>query len=112
VSASQPLTGDELAAIKARAEEATPGPWAMWDGYGPTNDGLMGVYRFGPADGTHVIEDGDGGHALYARRDDWDFIATAREDVPRLVAEVERLRAREHALLLHLDEAERAARRA
>jgi hypothetical protein len=77
VSADLPLTGDELATIKARQHDAL----VRW---------------------PHLVT--DTGAATLA-----DLVAS---DVPRLVAEIERLRAREHALLLHLDEAERAARRA
>jgi hypothetical protein len=57
MSAPQPLTGDELATIKARAEDTTtPEAW------------------------THTMREAC--YALHARR-----------DVPRLVAEVERLQA-------------------
>lgn len=77
---------DRLDEIEARATAATPGPWAMWDGYGPTSDGLMGVSRFGPSTGETVVQSGEyGAHPLYGRREDWDFLGTVREDVPWLV---------------------------
>ncbi|HEV2237182.1 MAG TPA: hypothetical protein VGR57_11020 [Ktedonobacterales bacterium] len=65
------LSKAELAAIRARAEQATPGPWHHG------------------ADGGIVAE---GSAAAIARRDaggtaaDADFIAAARTDIPRLLA--------------------------
>lgn len=67
-----------LAAIKARAEAATPGPWA-WGG-----DVLFGRDHWdGPLLATRV--DGQ-------RAEDADFITHARADVEVLLAEVDRLR--------------------
>jgi hypothetical protein len=80
--------------IKARAEAATPGPWHAWDrgiGWevhkgeerapcGRSCDELNGEFR-----GTFT-------------REDAAFIAAAREDVPWLVSEVERLTAERDAL--------------
>lgn len=72
----------DLAAIKARVEAATPGPWeAQDDGeiFAPEQDGWWpSVVR---ADMSTA-----------ASAEDAAFIASAREDVPALVAEVERLR--------------------
>ena len=72
---------DELAAIAAREEAATPGPWhpqAIMDG------DYTGVVT---DDNRIVCRDG------WARRDDARFAAHARVDIPALLAEVERLEA-------------------
>jgi hypothetical protein len=72
------MTPEELAAIEARANSATPGPWMI------TNDGGLIV----KSDAGFVCDfaRGTGTHAH-----DADFIATARTDVPLLLAEVKRL---------------------
>ena len=68
--------------IKARANAATEGPWDY--------------YRAHYASGYHTIyqkhEMGDFDVATEASKSDAEFIAHAREDIPALVAEVERLR--------------------
>lgn len=74
------LTQDDLNMIKERAKKATPGPWYADDERWPGNANLQ--YWFN----THY--DGVGAAATKA---DAEFIAHAREDIPRLVAEVERL---------------------
>ena len=79
----------QLGEIKERCEAATPGLWVHWwvggldtvTYSGDTNDVLYSIVKFsckypGPAWG------------------DAEFIAHAREDVPVLIAEVERLAAR------------------
>lgn len=75
------LTQDDLNTIKERAKKATFGPWYVDDERWPGNANLQ--YWFN----THY--DGVGAAATKA---DAEFIAHAREDIPRLVAEVERLR--------------------
>lgn len=84
-----PLTDEELAAMKARADAATPGPWRTWRGdvgdrYEVIISQLLG------SNGREVMHlSGGFGHP---NADDTAFIAHARDDVPRLIAEVERLR--------------------
>lgn len=65
------LTQKELQAIKKRAENATEGPW-----HTP----------------MRLILGKDGYVANTSRIADADFIAASRQDIPKLVAEVERLR--------------------
>lgn len=80
------INAEQLIAIKERAAKATPGPWDFDKG-----DNLRGDRR--PA----VIEhfDYDHGerfiHGDIADISDAEFIANARQDIPALVAEVERL---------------------
>jgi len=77
----------DLAAIRARADAATPGPWKLWgmsvlaDPVGDSNLDtaiLVANTAFRDANGR-------------LRTNDADFIAAARTDVPALLAEVERL---------------------
>jgi len=79
----------ELDIIKARCEAATPGPWTWHIGGG--HDWL------GPEGGPAVLDDGSAAgeyqQVIAGDSPDGEFIAHAREDIPMLVAEVERLRA-------------------
>lgn len=70
------MTHKELTEIRARAEAATPGPWIYKNGEVENADGGGGAW---------IFHDGD-----YPGTG--DFIAHARNDVPALVDEVERLR--------------------
>ena len=83
------LTQDELQAIKERAEKATSGPWYH------TERDTQDIERYICSDSTgdFVVSSGhyydeDWSEIKY---DDAEFIANAREDIPQLVAEVERL---------------------
>ncbi len=83
----RPMTDDELQQIRERADAASPGPWrSFWEG----RDHLGGSSCIvtGPPGRT-----GDDLEIIGATMEDQDFVAHAREDVPRLLAEVERLRA-------------------
>jgi hypothetical protein len=88
------ITEEELAAIKQRAERATPGPWFVAEELAGRADittdpsGQWPGFR-----SPHVcVTDGPEGDRA-CRVNDAEFIAAAREDVPALVAEIERLRA-------------------
>jgi hypothetical protein len=89
---SDGITDDELAAMKARVDATTPGPWrASFEG----RDHFSGdsvIFTGGQEVEIYISADdykGGGGHFCA----DLDFIAHARQDVPRLIAEVQRLRA-------------------
>ena len=91
-------TDEELTAAEDRALSATPGPWWSWvEG----RDGLAGDTFIGRgvegARQSDLYLSADPGERI--RVEDHEFIAHARQDVPRLVAEVRRLRG-----LLALDE--------
>jgi hypothetical protein len=80
------ITREELAAIRERAEKATPGPW-RWSNAKVLN----GKYDFVPQ-GSYLADTlimfGD----TYENGEhDAEFIAHAREDIPRLLDEIERL---------------------
>ena len=83
---------DRLQEIRERAEKATPGPWACWDGWGPISggylEGLMAMARIGPSGGRsqEVLSASDETQRdIYAKREDAEFIAASREDIPYLL---------------------------
>ncbi len=49
-----------IARLRELHEKATQrwdtqrGPWKCWDGYGPDEDGMMGIARIGPVGGTGI----------------------------------------------------------
>lgn len=87
-----PAQAHPLAEWSRLASAATPGPWrandaSEWLTTGPTWE----VVFTGPADDPLVAGE-DVALANYVEQADAEFIAAAREAVPALVAEVERLR--------------------
>lgn len=113
----EPLTEGQLLAIKARAEAATPGPWVVdlpdWGEFnGISSKNGTQILNAGsciPDPQTAVDYGGtvhDWKEEIYDygvhKWDDADFIAHAREDIPALLAEVERLRTREDWLIKQL----------
>lgn len=74
------MTKDDLAAIRARVEAATKGPWKLGD---PDHPDLY-TYDW-PENGEGVIASGDYG-AFYGNLADGEFCAHARTDVPKLLA--------------------------
>lgn len=85
-----------IEAIRARIEAATPGPWEwnksrFYNGY----SGITGKDNAEVLFPNHC-NDGDDGAAWFEdfpNDADRDFIAHAREDIPTLIAEIERLQA-------------------
>jgi len=83
----QGLSEDELRSMKARCDAATPGPWRSW------------IEGRDHESGSSFIQTGEGSSRgpdveLSGATDaDHDFIAHARQDLPRLLTEVFRLRA-------------------
>jgi len=84
------MNAEELAAIKARAEAATPGPW-QWTATKGEDDHLVSL----------AVHDRYGQSLEVLGTSEWlrieppnaTFIAHARTDVPAILAEVKRLRA-------------------
>jgi hypothetical protein len=84
------LDDEDLEAISARTSAALDGPWwSSWEG----RDHISGDSFIGTG------SDDDRGPDMYVTTDDGpapmetlDFISNARQDIPRLVAEVKRLR--------------------
>lgn len=88
VGVSKALSEDDLRAIEARANAATDGPWR--DPWAAPD----GEDEFRSAGGQTIFAaEFCDGPRLAINPPDAAFIAHAREDVPRLLAEVRRLRA-------------------
>ncbi|HEU4557104.1 MAG TPA: hypothetical protein VFS20_04615 [Longimicrobium sp.] len=82
-----PLTAAELKEIEERCRRASAGPWiSMIEGRDHTSGSSFIMTGLPHARGEDIELSG-------ATDDDQDFIAHARQDVPRLVGEVIRLRA-------------------
>ncbi|MFE4478597.1 MULTISPECIES: hypothetical protein [Streptomycetaceae] len=94
----EPLSEEELSAIELRAGAATPGPWVarLETRQGIGGASFVQLRPDAPQDDEfHLTRTTDGRTRTGpdpATDADLDFIAAARQDVPRLVAEVRRLR--------------------
>jgi len=75
------VSDDEIEAIKRRCAEATPGPWTS---YVESREHMSGS--------DFIMTQGEDIYLTGATTADQDFIAHARQDIPKLVAEVARLR--------------------
>ena len=88
------MNEQRLQEIKERAEKATPGPWKVYQDAISTSIGTEFIHPQlnGPmpviTDAYHV----GGAINIYIDDADAEFIAHARQDVPALIAEIERLR--------------------
>ncbi len=78
------LTSEDLEEIRERAEKATDGYWTADTETWPGNDNLQHWV-------SYIDNHGSDGLCAAARSDDATFIAHAREDIPKLLAEIERL---------------------
>ena len=83
---SEHLSDEELEDIKKRCESATPGPWIS---YVEGRDHTSGSNFIMIGTGTNRQKDME---IIGATVADQDFIANARQDIPRLLDEVVRLR--------------------
>ena len=92
----------DLEPIKARAARATPGPWRAQEDHVlyPLADGTYAALLWSDLDASKTWPQGD---------HDADFVAEAREDIPLLLVEVERLRAENAALRARSAKAPRRA---
>ncbi len=91
------LTAEQLAAIRERAEKATPGPWQLRTYVGDPDDPKEVGISAGPL--AESLVTGDGFLPVQA---DAEFIAAAREEVPALLAHIEAVEADlTHAARLH-----------
>ncbi|MGW1642275.1 hypothetical protein [Streptomyces lavendulae] len=93
------LSEEDLSAIERRVAAATPGPWVGWmesrHGIGGTS--FIQLRTDAEEDDEIYLTRATGGRKVVgvdAQTDaDIEFIAGARQDVPRLVSEIRRLRA-------------------
>jgi len=79
------LSNEELAEIRERAERANPGPWYV--GYGGV------IYQKGIPDETGSCDDPKVADMSCNQPNNRRFIAASRTDIPRLLDEVEWLKA-------------------
>lgn len=95
----QPMSDERLAEIRAREQAATVGPWAYtrWDD-------TFFMATFGVRAAERVVAYAEHDRGPECADEDMDFIAAARQDVPDLLSEVERLRTRNAALAAVLRE--------
>ncbi|MBN6054223.1 hypothetical protein JYK22_19935, partial [Nonomuraea sp. RK-328] len=101
----EPPTDEELAAIEELAEAATPGPWFVRHLDDEHAMNLVAISTV-PDTGHHERWPDFDHHEIvaatliqqprYVADERWDenaqFIANARQDIPRLIAEIKRLR--------------------
>lgn len=103
MSTNAPMTQEQLDAIQERVDAATPGPWAV-----DSDDPAYIIYpEKGGWDGLVIAHVAEQDGALFPVEHNGALIAHAREDIPALLAEVERLRAQP---AVTEDMVERAAR--
>ncbi len=93
----EPMTEERIAEIRARAEAATPGPW--W-----THKSFEVIYGQKSGFDSLIVCALESEDFMYSKERDMQanaaFIAHAREDIPALLDEVERLRTENEALKL------------
>ena len=82
------ISNVNLDAIRKRAEAATKGPWYRGEGY---EQSKRGNYVASESNGLIICAEQDDTDCVLST-EDAEFIAKAREDVPALLAEVERLK--------------------
>ncbi len=91
----------DLEIIRVGCEAATEGPWTWLEGHigrsllSAPNDSVLHITGPGAVDPTRIN--------ICADDDNAAFIAHAREDIPALIAEVERLRDVLQTIFLHSD---------
>jgi hypothetical protein len=92
------MTPDELAKIRERAEKATPGPWGFGEPY--KNDEYFDLHSHSLEAPKEVCGEpygvisalGQSSDSFWIRNPaDVDFIQNSREDIPKLLAEIDRL---------------------
>lgn len=96
------MTDDEIAAMKARAAAATPGPWEAQRGYLGPKVRIAQEYAFEAEVNSQVWDCDDPQDGCMDEQAQWmadaEFIAHARADIPALLAERAALRAENAAL--------------
>jgi hypothetical protein len=82
---------DEIARLRELLAKATPGPWGMYNGYGPCEDGLTRCASIGRMEGhreTVMVSPFDSAD-LAAKHEDFELIASAVNALPALLDRLE-----------------------
>ena len=88
------MTDLDLAAIRERAEAATPGPWE-WQPPSDEEWPIADESLLSPGTGKYVLVGwGYDASGIEGETADREFIAHAREDIPALLDEIDRLNAK------------------
>ncbi|GEL95375.1 hypothetical protein [Cellulomonas composti] len=89
------LTDDRLAAIRARVEAASEGPWTViaHDHARSRHETTERMWVWGPRHSVAQVGLADVDDEADPIRADAEFVAHARDDVPDLLDEIDRLRA-------------------
>ena len=95
------MTPQRLAEIEARAKAATEGPWHCWNGW-PVEP--QACERIGPKIAGGVKGNPD----IFGQKEDFEFIAHARQDIPDLLADRQKLIERIRELEAHVEELDAA----
>lgn len=80
------ITEEELNEIEKRVKNAQKGPWKAYIEERDHESGSDFIMTGFGSENENDIE------LIGARKDDYDFIANARQDVPKLVAEIRELK--------------------
>jgi hypothetical protein len=83
------LTIEQIEAIRERVEKATEGPWYPTQHHVATNPNVSGGY---PPSPESICSLADGEYIENYNQADAEFIANARQDIPALLVEVDRLK--------------------
>ena len=83
MNTTEPMPQEQLDAIQRRVESATEGPWAHWAG----REQWANCIKSDTDEGMYTVAE------VVSEASDAKFISRAREDIPALLAEVQRLRA-------------------
>lgn len=83
------VTNEELAGMKRRVDGATAGPWFNSAYHVAMKPDIDGGY---PPNDASICETCDGEYIENYNKGDAEFIAHSRSDMPKLIAEVERMR--------------------
>jgi hypothetical protein len=105
MSAQNPISDKELLAIQRRVEAATPGEWQVAnDGVRKRGNSIRTAWNHPQLHGPHPVvtlavgiksaKDPSAYMAVSMSPEDAEFIAHARTDVPKLLAEINRLKAK------------------
>jgi len=97
---SDQLTDEQLAAIRERADAATPGPWKVtWDGENDPDGAWSAEWPWLIRQDIYPGKSVANLAEVEASTEDAEFIAASREDIPALLAHIDTLTTERNALV-------------